>query len=96
MLRLLVPLITFLANSLFLVQTFIPLLKRQWFWDAGHELHFSVSWQWLGFEFAKDDVVVKYDAEMHRRCAEAMANGEYQTLETVIAEMKAKSRKLNS
>jgi fatty acid desaturase len=96
MLRLLVPLITFLANSLFLVQTFIPLLKRQWFWDAGHELHFSVSWQWLGFEFAKDDVVVKYNAEMHRRCAEAMANGEYQTLETVIAEMKAKSRKPNS
>lgn len=96
MIRLLVLLITQLANVLFLLQTFVPFLKRQWFWDAQHELHFSVCWAWLGFEFWKDDVVVKYNAEMHRRCAEAMANGEYQTLESVIAELKTKSRKPNS
>ncbi len=93
MVRLLVPFITFVANSLFLLQTFVPILHRPWYWDAQHKLHYTVYWQWVWFEFAKDDVVVKYDAEIARRCAEALANGQYETLDVVIAELKAKSRK---
>jgi hypothetical protein len=43
--------------------------------------------------FAKDDVVVKYDSDTALRCAEAIADGKYEMLDTVIAELKAKSRK---
>ena len=59
MFRLLFTVITHLANVLFLLQTFVPVLKRTWTWDAKHELHYTVYWTWLGFEFAKDDVIVK-------------------------------------
>jgi hypothetical protein len=83
-------LIMFLANLLWLGQTLVPLLHRAWHWDSQHQLHFAVWWEWLGFRFATDDVVVKHNAEMERRCAEAMERGEYQTLENVIAELKAK------
>lgn len=88
-----VPVVTFVANFLFILQTFVPLLKRQWYWDACHELHYSVHWEWCGMSFAKDDVVVKYDSDTALRCAEAIADGKYEMLDTVIAELKAKSRK---
>ncbi len=88
-----VPTITLLANTMFLLQMFVPVLKRQWFWDARHELHFSVHWEWLGFTFAEDDVIVKHSAQMAQRCAEALASGDFQILETMIAEMKVTSRK---
>lgn len=60
MFRLLFTGITHLANTLFLLQTFVPMLKRRWTWDAQHQLHFIVYWTWLGFEFCKDDVIVKH------------------------------------
>ncbi len=91
--RYLVPAVTFLANALFILQTFVPVLKRQWYWDACHELHFSVHWEWATLSFARDDVVVKYDSDTALRCAEAIADGNYEMLDTVIAELKSKSRK---
>jgi len=64
MFRLLLIGVTRLADLLFLLQTFVPVLKRQWSWDARHDLHFTVFWTWLGFEFFKDDVVVKHDKKV--------------------------------
>jgi hypothetical protein len=91
--RYFVPAVTVIANVLFVLQTFVPVLKRQWYWDARHELHFSVHWEWCTFSFARDDVVVKYDTDTALKCAEAMADGNYEILDTVISDLKAKSRK---
>jgi len=87
-----VPVVTFVANALFILQTFVPVLKRQWYWDACHELHFSVHWEWCTFRLLEDDVIVKYDSATALKCAEALADGDFAVLDTVIAELKAKSR----
>lgn len=93
MFRIVLTLVTFLSNFVFLFQTLVPLCRRNWYWDAQHQLHFTVWWEWFGMHFATDDVVVKYDAEMERRCIEAYERGEYKSLEDVIAELREKCRK---
>jgi hypothetical protein len=92
MFRIVLTLVTFLSDFVFLFQTLVPLCRRNWYWDAQHQLHFTVWWEWFGMHFATDDVVVKYDAEMERRCIEAYERGEYKTLEDVIAELREKCR----
>jgi hypothetical protein len=92
MFRIVLAVVTFLSDFVFLFQTLVPLCRRNWYWDAQHQLHFAVWWEWFGMHFATDDVVVKYDAEMERRCIEAYERGEYKTLEDVIAELREKCR----
>ncbi|MGD0039311.1 MAG: hypothetical protein ABSE84_02650 [Isosphaeraceae bacterium] len=72
----------------------LPLTYRTRYWDAQHQLHFCVWRQWFGRCFNVDDVVVVYDAEMERRCIAAIERGEYQTLDEVLGELRAKTREV--
>ena len=81
-----------LAFLLWRVVQLVPLTHRTRYWDAQHQLHFCVWRQWFGRCFNVDDVVVKYDAEMERRCIAAIDRGEYQTLDEVLGELQARCR----
>jgi hypothetical protein len=81
-----------LATLLWYVSQLVPLTYRTRYWDADHQLHFCVWRQWLGRCYAVDDVVVRYDAEMERRSIAAIKRGEYQTLDEVLGELRAKCR----
>ena len=81
-----------LAILLYYVLQLFPLTYRTRYWDADRQLHFCVWRQWLGRCYSVDDVVVVYDAEMARQCIAAIERGEYQTLDEVIAELRAKGR----
>ncbi len=80
------------AILLYYVLQLLPLTCRTRYWDADHELHFCVWRQWLGRCYCVDDVVVKYDAEMERRCIAAIKRGEYHTLDEVLGELRATCR----
>ena len=81
-----------LAILLYYVLQLLPLTYRTRYWDADHQLHFCVWRQWLGRCYSVDDVVVLYNAELARQCRAAIAAGQYQTLDEVIAELRAKCK----
>jgi hypothetical protein len=81
-----------LGTLLWYVSQLVPRTYRTRYWDADHQLHFCVWRQWLGRCYAVDDVVVRYDAEMERRSLAAIKRGEYQTLDEVLGELRAKCR----
>jgi hypothetical protein len=79
-----------MSTLLYYLKQLFPLMYRTRYWDASHQLHFCVWRQWLGRCYSVDDVVVVYDAEMERRCIAAIERGEYQTLDEVLGELRAK------
>ena len=80
-----------MSTLLYYLKQLFPLIYRTRYWDASHQLHFCVWRQWLGRCYSVDDVVVVYDAEMERRCIAAIERGEYQTLDEVLGELRAKA-----
>jgi hypothetical protein len=81
-----------MSTFVYFLKQLLPLTYRTRYWDPQHQLHFCVWRQWFGRCFKVDDVVVVYDAEMERRCIAAIERGEYQRLDEVIAELRAKCR----
>jgi hypothetical protein len=78
-----------LATCLYYLLQLVPLIHRTWYWDGDRQLHFCVWRQWLGRCYSVDDVVVLYNAELARQCRAAIDRGEYQTLDEVLAELRA-------
>ena len=85
-----------LATLLYYFLQLVPLTHRTWYWDGDRQLHFCVWRQWLGRCYSVDDVVVLYNAELARQCRAAIAAGQYQTLDEVIAELRASASNAES
>ena len=83
-----------MSTLLYYLKQLLPLTYRTRYWDAQHQLHFCVWRQWLGRCFNVDDVVVVYNAEMQRGALAAIQHGEYQTLDEVLGELRAKTREV--